>query len=73
MPANLRLDHAELCAGCTDLLQTGTSVRVHDNGQVVCLSCDEESTRYSLDDPWAALDDVELRSLLQRRRLVAAA
>ena len=72
MPANLRLEHAELCAGCTDILRTGTLVHIHDNGQVVCLACDDQSPCISLNDPWAALDDLELRTRLAERHLVAA-
>ena len=74
MPATtLRLEHAELCAGCNDLLRFGTTVHVDDHGIVTCLACESEDLGFDHDDPWGALDDVVLHDLLQRRRLVAAA
>lgn len=74
MPAKiLRLEHAELCAGCTDLLSTGTAVHVHDDGMVTCLACDGDDLVLDHRDPWAGIDDVVLHGLLQRRQLVAAA
>jgi hypothetical protein len=74
MPATiLHLEHAELCAGCTDLLTTGTPVHVDDHGIVTCLACEHDDLSFDHDDPWGALDDVVLHDLLHRRRLVAAA
>jgi hypothetical protein len=74
MPATyLRLEHAELCAACTDLLPLGTTVHVHDDGMVSCLACDGEGLVFDPRDPWASIDDATLRDRLQNRRLVAAA
>ncbi len=74
MPATtLRLEHAELCACCTDILPTGTTVRVHDDGMVTCLGCESEPGGVRHGDPWGCIDDPTLREALHRRRLVAAA
>ena len=74
MPATtLRLEHAELCAGCTDLLPTGTSVLVHDDGMVCCLACEEEHRSFDHADPWAGIEDLELHDLLAARRFATAA
>jgi hypothetical protein len=74
MPATtLRLEHAELCAGCTDLLSSGTTVLVHDDGMVSCLACEEEERSFDHADPWAGIADLELHDLLAARRLLTAA
>jgi hypothetical protein len=74
MPATiLRLEHAELCAGCTDLLPVGTTVEVDDHGLVTCLACASEDVAVDRDDPWSVIDDVVLHDLLRRRHLATAA
>ena len=74
MPATtLRLEHAELCAGCTDLLTTGMTVQVDDHGLVTCLSCEADDLGFDHDDPWGVIDDVVLHDRLHRRHLATAA
>ena len=68
----LRLEHAELCGECRDLLHTGTPVVVGEAGSVRCLACASDETVPSLrlvrTDAWSVLDDPELRTRLQARR-----
>ena len=74
MPATtLRLEHAELCVGCTDLLPSGTTIHVDDHGVVTCLACESDDLGFDHDDPWGVIDDVVLHDLLQRRHLATAA
>ena len=70
----LRLEHAELCRDCADLLPIGTTVVVDDECRVTCLSCTplEAPLRSSAMrfDPWSAVDDARLRDQLQHRHVV---
>jgi hypothetical protein len=71
----LRLDHAELCGRCADLLPVGTTVSVYPRRDVTCLGCADElqpALRLVRTDPWAMVDDAALRSRLQARRLAPA-
>ena len=70
-PTLLRLDHAELCTECRDLLQAGTPVVGGTSGTVSCLACADDripSLRLVRTDAWSVLDDPELRSRLLQRR-----
>lgn len=71
----LRLDHAELCSHCADLLPVGTTVSVGPRRDVTCLGCADEpqpALRLARRDPWAVVDDADLRTRLQARRLAPA-
>lgn len=66
----LRLEHAELCAECHDLLPIGTPVTVTATGAATCLLCTETpaaALRALRTDPWSAIDDPALRGRLRRR------
>jgi hypothetical protein len=66
----LRIEHAELCSGCADLLPAGTSVVVEPGGDVSCLACVEDraaALRLVRTDPWSIVDDADLRSRLTHR------
>jgi hypothetical protein len=74
-PTLLRLDHAELCTECRDLLQAGTPVVRGTSGSVSCLACADDSVpslRLVRTDAWSVLDDPELRSRLLQRRAAPA-
>ena len=70
----LRLEHAELCRDCADLLPIGTPVVIDHECRVTCLSCTPTAAprRASAvrNDPWSAIDDTRLRDQLRHRRLV---
>lgn len=67
----LRLQHAELCGDCRDLLQTGTPVLVDGSGRATCLACAGDDAAPSLrlvrTDAWSVLDDPLLRDRLLQR------
>ncbi|MDP1818845.1 MAG: hypothetical protein Q8K58_03010 [Acidimicrobiales bacterium] len=69
----LRLQHAELCVGCADLLQTGTMVAVDQNNRVACLACARNvlsDTPATHTTPWPNADDIRRRDRLQHRFLL---
>jgi hypothetical protein len=75
MPTTLRLAHAELCSHCADLLPIGTAVVVDTGRDVTCLGCAPDARaalRLVRTDPWAMVDDADLRTRLQARRLAPA-
>ena len=71
----LRLQHAELCVGCADLLQTGTTVVVDANCRVACLSCargilSDTGGVTARTEPWPNAEDIRRRDRLQHRLLL---
>ena len=68
--ALLRLDHAELCTECHDLLPVATPVLVPAPGTTTCLACADTAPALPVlrTDPWSVLDDPELRTRLHLRR-----
>jgi len=68
MPAtSVRLQHAELCSFCTDLLPVGTTVVVGVDRDVTCLSCAGEPAVLLHSDPWSTIDNAYLRLRLHQR------
>jgi hypothetical protein len=63
----IRLAHPELCDGCADLLPTGTAVLVDGSLHVSCARCAGDVRGRRAADPWAWVDDPELRHRLQHR------
>lgn len=63
----IRLAHPELCDGCASLLPTGTAVLVDAGLHVSCADCAGDPIAKPASDPWAWIDDPELRHRLQHR------
>jgi hypothetical protein len=66
-PKTLRLAHPELCDGCRDLLPVDTVVTVDASCRVRCLSCARQQLHLLDHDPWAVIDDPQLRERLRHR------
>jgi hypothetical protein len=66
-PKTLQLAHAELCDGCADLLPFGAVVRVDASCHVLCTRCARRHGHLVEHDPWAVIDNPELRERLRRR------